>query len=256
MKLILYFLLAIVLNTSCNSSKNNQVKNYAPTNRVQQNIQNAIQKTGVDYVAEGNIPTQWSLKINVEDTVYFYSTDGNKFAFAYHFFTKTNLTNEYNYTATSKAGNIKINIKPNACQQAIENAYNDKVTINFNNKIYEGCGKYLKNTNIINNWILYKINNEALNTSAYKTIPSISFNAKNTAIIGNDGCVKFKGIAELQGDKISFTNIKLGNNLCNSSNIQKIIEEKINNRVVTYFFKNNDLVLYLIDDSMLYFKKN
>ena len=77
--------LFIILFSGCSSSKNDTSKSKPTIKEIQQTneIKN-LQQTGVDFFAEGNQPTNWTLNINYDDTVRFAADDGLALKFAYN----------------------------------------------------------------------------------------------------------------------------------------------------------------------------
>ena len=73
---------------------------------------------------------------------------------------------------------------------------------------------------------------------------------KNTSgTITNDGKI------EVQGKRIQFSQLLSTKMACNKKSIEKIIAEQISGNIVSYYFKDSKLYLYLPDDNLLVFKK-
>lgn len=260
MKFIVNIFMIFLLIQSCkttqsNSSKsNNQVietNNYNKKNEV------TAQSNGVDFLATGNTPTEWTLAIDIDDTVRFKADDGLNIKFAYNQLTKKNVATASNYTFTSKQGNFGFTIYDSICTIATEKqAYKKLVTFNFNSITYSGCGKYLANDLLQNKWTLFMINNIAINANDYNKIPELTFDFKNGKVSGNNGCNNISTNMEVQGNRILFGNFTTSKNICSKKSIATIVNDKLNNRLVSYFFKDGKLYLYLIDDSVLIFNKS
>jgi heat shock protein HslJ len=245
-----YFILLILLacNNKITSTKNTTTNTFDKVleNRKTTNLLNA----GVDYYGEGNSPTNWTLQININDTVRFNSDDGLTLNFAYHQLKKEISTEKEIYSTKLKAGNIVIEKYITSCETSLEK----KVTFTFNSITYKGCGKYLSNKKIEGKWILEKIENIDVSLADYNKIPEMFFDLEKNTVIGNDGCNSIKSTIGLEGKRIRFSNFTSTQRNCSKKNIASIIEKKISNRLVDYFFKDEKLYFYLIDDSILVFK--
>ena len=76
-------------------------------------------------------------------------------------------------------------------------------------------------------------------------------------ISGHDGCNNFGGRITIEGNRISFGNLYQTKVYCEKNNVafEKIIQENVSGKVASYYFKEDKLYLYLLDDSLLVFKK-
>ena len=230
-------------NTISNSSKLQQSK------RMLQN--------GIDFFAQGNQPTNWQLTINYDDTVRFNADDGLALKFAYNQLKKEFTADKTTYSVKIKAGNIVINILEKICTvSTIREVFKKEVTVSFNSFTYTGCGNFLADGNLNNKWLLEKIGNTLINIHEYNKIPFFEFDIIQSKISGNDGCNSIGGKIEVQGKRIKFSNLFSTRIACNKKSIDKIIAQQISDKIVSYFFKENKLYLYLSDDSILVFKKS
>ena len=90
----------------------------------------------------------------------------------------------------------------------------------------------------------------------YNRIPVFELNIEKKRLTGNDGCNIIGGNIEVQGSRIKFGNIVSTKMGCDKKSIENIISNLINNNIASYYFKEGKLYLYLIDDSLLIFKKD
>jgi heat shock protein HslJ len=213
-------------------------------------------ETGVDFFAEGNLPTNWNLKINYDDTIRFSADDGLALKFASNQ-TKKNIKKDTSiFNITLKAGEVSIVILNKNCfANSKSETYTKQVSFNFNSKMYSGCGNFLYDNKLNGNWTLEKIGADFINVSEYNTIPIFILDITKGNLSGNDGCNIINGKIEAQGNRIKFYETWSTKKGCTKKNIENIINQQINNNLVDYYFKEGKLFLYLSDDSLLIFKK-
>ena len=215
-----------------------------------------MQQTGIDFFATGSQPSIWQLSINIDDTIRFTADDGLALKFAYNQLKKDINTEKRILTVALKAGKVKIEITEKICTvTTIREVFKKEVSVVFNDLTYTGCGKFLADVNLNGKWLLEKIGYTPIVTSEYNKVPEINIDIIEGTVFGNDGCNNIKGKVEVQGKRIQFFQIagtKMG---CNKKSIEKIIAAHVNNQIVSYYFKEGKLHLYLPDDSLLIFKK-
>ena len=258
MKIIISTLFILLFFTDCNSSKKIYVNDAQKNNNNSQAAKELInlQRDGIDFFAEGNQPTNWTLNINYDDTVRFMADDGLALKFAYNQL-KKDVNNERKIlTVALKSGKVSIEIKEKICTvTTIREVFKKEVIVIFNSTIYSGCGKFLADNNLAGKWLLEKIGNTSIVPSEYNKIPEINVDIIGGSVYGNDGCNSIRAKIEVQGKRIQFYDI-LGTKMgCNKKIIEKIIAAQISGQIVSYFFKEGKLFLYLPDDSLLVFKK-
>ena len=257
-KIVVLFYLG-VFALACNSSKNTATpKIESAETAVSSNLQQTkiMLLNGVDFSAQGSQPVNWQLTINYDDTVRFNAEDGLALKFAYNQLKKEFLSDKTIYSVKLKAGNVEISILDKICTvPTIRAVFKKEVTVKFNSIIYYGCGNFLADDNLNNKWILEKIGNTILDAKDYNKIPSIQFNLEQDKVTGNDGCNSIGGKIEVQGKRIKFSNIASTRMACNKRSIERIFAEQISGKIVSYYFKDNKLYLYLPDDSLMVFTK-
>ena len=259
MKKSFAFLVIVFTVYSCANTNKNVVNKKTETynSAIQNKTEtNNFLKEGIDFFAQGNQPSNWQLTINYDDTVRFNAEDGLSLKFAYNQLKKEITPEKTIYSVKLKAGNTVINILEKICTvSTIREVFKKEVSVNFNDIVYTGCGKFLADDNLNNKWVLEKIGNTVINAKEYNKIPTFEFNVVEGKVIGNDGCNNVSGKIEVQGKRIKFSSLfstKMG---CNKKSIDKIIGEQISGKTVNYYFKDSKLHLYLLDDSLLVFEK-
>ena len=256
MKIITPFFLILVL-LGCNSTKNIPINKTSNNNDLQQakDLKN-LQQSGIDFLAEGNQPSNWMLTINYDDTVRFTADDGLALKFAYNQLKKDENEERRIFTVGLKSGNVAIKINEKICTvTTIREVFKKEVSVVFNNTTYSGCGKFLADENLNAKWLLEKIGNTPVVTNEYNRLPEININIVEGTVSGNDGCNSIRGKIEVQGKRIKFYQILSTKMGCNKKSIEKIITTQISGQIVSYYFKEGKLHLYLPDDSLMVFKK-
>ncbi len=217
----------------------------------------AMQKTGIDFFAEGNDPAIWKLQMSYDDTVQFVAADGLAIKFAFNQLKKDITTERSIFSTTLKNANISIAVYNKVCTIAAQKeVFKKEVTFSFNSITYKGCGKFLANDKLNGKWILEKIAGTNINPNDYKRNPYFVIDLLKETVSGNDGCNGLDGTIEVQGKRIQFSNIRSTKMACNNKSIANIISQKISNQLVDYYFKEGKLYLYLPDDSLLVFVKS
>lgn len=255
--IILFYLSVLAIGCSNTKSalpkKESKSEVSSPSNLSQSKT---MLQNGIDFFAQGSQPTNWQLTINYDDTVRFSADDGLALKFAYNQLKKEFLPEKTVYTVQLKAGKVVINILDKICTvPTMREVFKKEVNINFNGIVYTGCGKFLGDDNLNNKWVLEKIGNAAINLNEYSKVPSFQFNILEGKLSGNDGCNNIGGTIEVQGKRIQFSSLFSTRMACNKKSIDKIIADQISGKMVSYYFKDNKLYLYLLDDSLLVFKK-
>ncbi len=257
MKTLLLFILILIF-VGCTSTKNILVKKPTTVgNQIEQTgeIKN-LQQTGVDFFAQGNQPSNWTLTMNYDDTVRFSAEDGLALKFAYSQLKKVVNDERKRFTITLKSGNVQIEILEKICTvTTMREVFKKEVSISFNNIKYTGCGKFLADNNLQGKWLLEKIGYTPIVPTGYRIVPQLNLDIVEGVISGNDGCNSIKGKIEVQGKRIQFSKLSVTKTKCNKKNIEKIIAAEVNDQIVSYYFKEGKLYLYLPDDSLLIFRK-
>jgi uncharacterized membrane protein len=207
--------------------------------------------SGIDFTAMGNNPIAWDLKINFEDSIYFTAQDGNKFTIAANKSKIQKKENEIRINTELKSDSIEIIIEKAYCS---DKQKSQKTTVQYRTKTYTGCGLYLQNAQLQNKWILYKFRNKFVDELVF--VPTLLLELDNNKMIWNDACITLKSKIKIEGEKIFFKEITQQNKDCSDTEITKVFTNNISQGIATYYFKNDMLYLYLVDDSLLIFKKS
>lgn len=249
--LLAYFLLACLVScqtTATISQKNIDIAKYS--SKLPDSL-SALEAAGIDFYANGNNPVEWQLKANFDKNIYFKSGDGIEFnttAIGAEMPSATALT----YNVNTPMGFMKITIENENCTTQ----GSKKTTVLLQEKEYTGCGKYLYDYHINDYWILESFGSQQANASDFKKgLPYLLFNPTEKKITGNDGCNNFSMPFELQGKRIKFGQITGAEKSCKNNSVALLFKNKLSQHFAGYYFKNERLYLYLIDDSILIFKK-
>jgi heat shock protein HslJ len=256
-KVAIAFMLCTCMYACKSSQKSNiQKSNKAFNESLANKEEKSMLQNGVDFFAEGNMPANWTLTMDYDDTVRFNADDGLALRIAYNQL-KKNINKERSiFTATTKSGDINITILNKDCSLSYKkDVFQKETTVRFNSITYTGCGKFLADNLLNNKWIVERIGNTIVYATEFNATPFFEFDLSKSRVSGNDGCNNFGATIEIQGSRIKFEPFIQTQMACNKKSIDKLIAEKLNNNFASYYFKDGKLYLYLIDDSIVVLRK-
>ncbi len=257
-----FFILPIIatLLYSCAATKKTTTNIHpeAAGQPAQSNYDNMLADAGTTFTASGVNPVNWYVKINYDDKLNFLADDGLQLNVAFSTLKQQQQQQSaYTFSGSSKAGDIIITVKDGDCSiPTAKKMYKKAVSISINKKLYEGCGAFVNDADLNGKWILEKIGNDKIVTADYNKLPELQFDLSKNIVGGNDGCNRVSGTMEVQGKRIQFGALAGTKMACNKKDISKIIGSLVSGKLVDYHFKDNKLVLYLPDDSILTFIKS
>lgn len=252
------FLLAIILFSSCKTSRQGSIKQEKglPGPSLSESLQQK-QLNGVDFFARGNAPASWSVEMDFGNLIRFKSLDGTVITSSA--VQPKDLPGQKATLYTSKAtnGDLNILIYDESCTDLLSGEkYNKKVEVTVNNKRYVGCGQHLFDAALNGKWILQKINNRLLSPADYaKGLPLIELNLQQEKLSGHDGCNSIFGNFEVWGSKIKFKPIGSAKRACPGNKIENEFTHLLSAQTIDYYFKEGQLYFYLPDDSIIIFSK-
>jgi heat shock protein HslJ len=256
-KLVLAFLTFSCMHACKSSQKSNIQKSNKVFNESIANKEEKIMlQNGVDFFAEGNMPANWTLTMDYDDTVRFNADDGLTLKIAFNQLKKDVNKEQSIFSKTTKNGDISITVLNKDCSiQNTKEIFSKETTMRFNTIIYSGCGKFLADNLLNNKWIVERVGNSTVNATEYNIAPFFEFDLSKNRVSGNDGCKNFGAAIEIQGSRIKFGQFIQTQMGCNKNSMDKFIAEKLNNNFASYYFKESKLYLYLIDDSIIVLRK-
>ena len=213
-------------------------------------------KNGVDFIAEGNDPIRWQLKMDLDKSFDFF--DNENFTISCTAVNPTMMADEsevYHATSGKVALTIKIS-EQKTNSDNVQNRNNKIVEILCNEKTFKGLGKYTYPIELHEIWLLERIGSKEYgNRKQFHKSPKLTFDLLNNKVIGFDGSERYRGDIDIHGNYIgfSFFSKKHKNNLDNE--ISDIISKQVENHLLEYYIKDNYLVILLNDDRRLIFKK-
>ncbi len=233
-----------ILICSCYSNKKIQSKQRQLVYRDSMLIANY--KNGIDFIAEGNDPEIWQLKMDLDKSIDFRIAENLKISF-----TPVNPViypdGSEIYTTSSGTTKLRISILE-------KNSNRNTVEIYCNEKKYKGFGIYTINPTLHNHWKLDKIGNTNIVKSLKRNHqPSLQFDLIKNKIFGKIDQVKFSGNIQIKGNYIQFSSFSK-NKKKTDNEIKKLLDSQIENHLLEYYITENKLILILNDDSRLVFK--
>lgn len=257
-----FYMLAIGLYAVCSCSPKEQTGAKAIAKAQQKLIPadssvRAKQQSGVDLIATGNHPVAWRLEMDFEKAFIFTAADNTNISSTP--VNATNLTDvaAESYITKSTNGPLNIIVYNQPCRVEPGTALSTKkVEVTVNNKRYSGCGDYLYDYRANDSWVLEFIDDEKQDASRFmKGLPRIELNLSKKKMYGSTGCNNVNADIEIKGDRILFSRFASTRMACPTDKAEKIFTDLISNHLVDYTIKEGRLVLYLINDSKLIFKK-
>lgn len=257
MKNIFLFIVILFL-TACGETK--QVASKKEEEKKQTALAESLQQkmdAGIDLFAKGSSPASWTLEMDFERIINFRSLDGADYKSTPVAPVENATSKTTAYTTKANKGNMVITLYDEKCSDAISGEkFNKKITVEVDGKRYEGCGQYLADTKLSGKWILDKVGIKTVEAAEFaKGLPELVFDLAGGKISGHDGCNNITGTMEVRGSRIKFSAIGSTKMACPSNKKDNEFVQKISDQVANYYFKDGVLILYLIDDSTIVFKK-
>jgi heat shock protein HslJ len=200
-----------------------------------------------DFVGSGNQPVNWQVEINFADSIRFITEDGVRLGVALNQCAKTETEQKITYYNAKNNFTVERYFKPCGSEA--------NITCTFLNKKFTGCGAYEVNSALDGTWLLEKYNGKIVLSTSFAQLPEITLSTKKLTINGNDGCNQFGGTMQIKGKEIVFNNLMATERYCENMELANIIQQKVSNKSLNYFFKQDKLHFYLSDDGLLIFKK-
>jgi heat shock protein HslJ/uncharacterized membrane protein len=215
------------------------------------------QMNGVDFFAKGNVPASWTLEMDFGNLIRFKSIDGSDANCTAVQPVSIPEKNATSYTSKATNGFITIMVYDEQCNEALSSGqFSKKVEVSINEKIYRGCGQYLFDVSLNGRWVLEKINNSNLQDDDFaKGLPEMKFELSAGRLSGHDGCNNFTGAFEVLGSKINFKPFAGTKMACPANKPENEFIHLLSGQVVDYYFKEEKLLFYLKDDSIIVFRK-
>ena len=212
---------------------------------------------GIDFFAKGSLPASWNLEIEFDKIIRFKSLDGTDYKSSPAGAVEDKASNTSAYTTKAGKGNMVITIFKESCRDALSNeSFDKRIVVEVDGKRYEGCGQYLFDANLEGKWILDKISSRSVDANQFaKGLPVLFLELASGKVTGHDGCNDITGTMEVMGNRIKFSPLGGTKMACPGNKKENEFIHKLNDKYASYFFKDGMLNLYLIDDSIISFRK-
>ena len=255
----IYLIAYLLLLLGCNTTQKT-IHQSSKSSRALTSIDSAAftkQLEGVDFIASGSNPVNWKLELDFDKTFIFSSTNNITIKTSPVKSVKNPDGEGETYFAKSPTENMIINLTEGKCKiDDNKSSFNKKVEIKISNITYTGCGDFLYDARINDNWTLEFINDEPQFPINYpKGLPNIKFNLTKNKVTGFNGCYNFESDIEVKGNRIQFSPFQKKNIPCDNDKAARLLNESVSNQLVDYYFKEGKLILYLSNDNKLSFKK-
>ena len=218
-------------------------------------------KKGIDFIGVGTEPF-WRIKVDEEKGMFF-----SLLADEMNIETGTpetiplGIIDGFTYAAKTEKYIVKVQVIKEECSDGVSDEvyqYSVKVIIddivNKNKLEFTGCGYFLADERLKENWMLKTLNGaEVIPSKIFTVKPYITFDIEKNKVGGNGGCNSFFGNAEVRGDKIVFwggcmTTLMLCNDMMKVENeflgtLRDVtIQYKIKDDTL-YFFENQNIIM-------------
>lgn len=208
------------------------------------------QHKGIDFLAEGNNPVLWTLELDLETGFTFKPLGGQQLIAGP--VPANRLTNADSYISKTDSGRLTLIVYDEPCNIGKASR---KTEVTINNKRYTGCGNYLYDYQLQNNWVLQYIDNKEPGQSNYKKLPRLEFDLTKNTMTGYDGCNNISSSISVNGNHIKFAAFPGSKTGCSNNETAKIFATMLSDHTVDYNINNGRLIIYLINDSKLTFTK-
>lgn len=242
---------------SCAGSKKNiadQILSEQRSSRLPDSL-NRKWKSGIDITAAGLSPATWALEVDFDREISFTSADGNNLRLI-PVFKKTEEKDQTIFSVSSGDTTLDIILNDSPCPYQTTSNTTKMVSVKLGTRTYSGCGQYLYNNQLNDVWELTSINSQPVSKKDFGgKIPSLYFQLASGEIEGYDGCAGFKGKVSIQGTRIKFSTLTGLAGNCKNPIVRNIISDHLNQKMADYQLSQNNLLLYLEDDSKLLFTR-
>lgn len=166
---------------------------------------------GIDFAATGNEPF-WSLDIDLDGSMHFKLLDGPDIVVPTPRGVKALDADVTRYAADTDEGSLVAQLIRQECTDDMSGAKSEftvRVELlsaaNESPSTYEGCGRYLADSRLNNNWTLESINDSPLSAADFtKGLPQLKFDLAEKRASGHSGCNNISGAIEVHGHTINF----------------------------------------------------
>lgn len=206
-------------------------------------------EAGIDFIANGNLPSSWSLYLDFDKDFRFYG-EANEVYISNAVKPVLNNSEQQKFEVKTTVGNMLITIFAATCEQG------QRVEVDVAGKLYSGCGSYQADSRLTGEWTLRFIDNELLDEKDYPNgFPVIRIDGQLTNGQVFDGCNQFKVQVLNQGDRIRLTNWSGTKKSCPTIKTVDLFQTWLTNKLVNIRLEEDMLTLYLQNDSRLLFRK-
>jgi heat shock protein HslJ/uncharacterized membrane protein len=244
---LVVIILAVSGCKSVATTPNQEVK-AEPTFAYKQQIENL--EKGIYFRGVGNEP-EWSLKISENDIEFTSLKPGFESFNGPHVEPIRAMdANVKLYSISTENGLINIQIQQLEC---INTMSGDKMpyTVRIemtkgksgDSVIFNGCGKYIINSNLHDIWVLEKLNGENVNlTNFMREFPNLEINSSTGQFMGFSGCNRMNGTIFFEKGLLRFTNTATTRMVCGENNKENEFLKALAS-TTTYKVENMRLIL-------------
>ena len=188
------------------------------------------------FKGSGNEPF-WSLQIDEHHTLMLKSIDDHQFKLNAPIteITTVNDANATNLSADLGDGKVTILLMENGCQDNMSGKKSSHaLQVLIKNEtlekpiLYKGCGNFLNDYLVNNNWKLESINGKSITNLPIEKTPTLNINLLKKKVNGFAGCNTFFGAVKIEKGRLVFDKIGLTKKACKDNTTETAIINLLN----------------------------
>jgi len=214
------------------------------------------------FKGSGNEPF-WSLQIDEDHTLILKFIDDHQLKINTPItdITSINDANALSLTAGTKDKKITIMLMESSCQdnmsgQKFSHGLQVVIKDRETNKsiFYKGCGKFINEYLVNNQWELESINDKSIADLLVERTPTLNINLLENKVNGFAGCNTFFGSVEIENGKLNFKNIGLTKKACKDNTTETLIVKLLNDNTQRHSITQDGKLVLKNAEQILTFK--
>ncbi len=212
-------------------------------------------QSGIDFIASGSTPKPWTLSLDFDKAFLFQHSQGTDKARPVEPSPIMDAPGETYFCGAARTP-FDITLMGESCRTAEGQTLPYTVSINREGLTYSGCGRFITDNRLHDIWALERLDDEPQFALNYpQGLPRLELNLYRQRMYGFNGCHDVESAFELRGNWMRFGQIYPETKPCPTDLIGRILDEWVSRRMAEWALKDGKLVLYLMNDRRLTFRK-